>query len=96
MLVLELLVNELRLKLEHDPTAAEIKDLSDWLARCRMNYLVDLENEIDNWVKARTVDCAYCDERHLPEEMYQKMSSGEYFCCHECKKYYKEDHPVAE
>lgn len=96
MKTLEELINaELKDKLGHEPTALEIQSLSEYLAETPIEWLVDIELAIMNWERTHTRECAWCEQRYLPEEMIS-TAGNEYFCCYACKKDYKDEHGVAE
>jgi hypothetical protein len=91
----ELIKAELKDTLGHEPTALETQSLSEYLAACEIKWLVDIELAILNWKKEKTVECAWCGDRYLPEEMIQ-TAGRECFCSDQCKADYKDEHGVAE
>ena len=96
MPTLEELINaELKDKLGHEPTTLEIQSLSEYLAAKQIKWLVDIELAIMSWKNKKTIQCAWCEQRYLPEEMIS-TAGNERFCCDQCKKDYKDEHGVAE
>lgn len=92
----ELIKTEIKDRVGHEPTALEIQSCSEYLAACEIKWLVDIELEILHWKNEKTVQCAWCEDRYLPEEMESHKSSGEYFCCDQCEHDYRQEHGVAE
>lgn len=91
----ELIKTELKDILGHEPTQIEMQSLSEYLAATQIKWLVDVELAIMNWKNEKTVTCAWCDERYLPEEMIQ-THGNEWFCCDQCKSDYKDEHGIQE
>lgn len=91
-----LIINEMNTCLGHKPTNEEMNSLSAFLATREIKWLVDLDKAIQDWKNACTKECAWCGYRYLPEEMESHKDSGEYFCCGQCEKDYKQEHGVAE
>lgn len=91
-----LIINELKYRLEHEPSQEELRQLSEYLRTHtdEKSTMVDFETEIWNWVKDNTVKCQWCGERWLPEEMEKEAISGEYFCTDQCAKDYQQEHKV--
>ena len=70
MITLEqLIANELKLALEHEPTAEELNAVSEFLAPRKFKYMIEVDNAIHDWAKINTVECQWCGEKHLPSEM---------------------------
>lgn len=96
MITLEqLIINELKDVLNHEPSKAELDSASEFLAQQNINYLVDLEWFIHQWSKRKTHECAWCGKRFLESEM-MSTAGNEWFCCDQCKHDYKQEHGVAE
>lgn len=92
MITLEqLIINELKDALGHEPTKEEMDSVSEFLALQNINYLVDLEWFIREWSKLKTLQCLWCEERYLESEL-EFTNSGLCFCCDQCKKDYKTEH----
>lgn len=91
----QLIENEMESVLYHTPTQAEKNSLSEFLAAKQLKWLADVELAISDWRNACTKECAWCGDRYLESEMIQ-TAGNEWFCCEQCQKDYKEEHPVAE
>lgn len=89
----ELIKIELKDTLGHEPTALEQQSLSEYVAACKIKWLVDIELAIMNWKNEKTVKCEWCGDRYLPEEMVQTVS-GTRLCSDQCAKDYQEEHGV--
>lgn len=87
----ELINNELKSVLDHEPTAAELGSLSEFLSAKKIRWFIDLELAISDWKNALTKECQWCGERYLESEM-EFTNSGLCFCCDQCKKDYKTEH----
>lgn len=94
MITLEqLITNELKMALEHEPTQEELHALSEHLATQHIKYLVELDLAINNWMLVATKKCTWCGEYWLPSEMIH--TNTESFCCDQCKHDWEEEHGVA-
>jgi hypothetical protein len=91
----EMIKTEIKDRVGHEPTALEIQSCSEYLAACEIKWLVDVELAVLHWKNEKTVKCAWCEERYLPEEMIS-TAGNECFCCDQCKHDYKQEHGVAE
>lgn len=91
----ELIKNEVKHILGHEPSTTELASVSEHLAGKKIYWIVDLELAIVEWEKTHTRECAWCGDRFLESEM-QRPGPCEYFCSDQCKKDYKEEHGLIE
>jgi hypothetical protein len=89
MTIKTLIKNELDYRMFDAPTAEEFRQVLKHLGEHtnEKSILSDFEIEIWNWVKTKTVPCAWCGKRHIPAQMINE--SNKYFCNTICQKDYK-------
>ena len=88
----ELIKKEIADNVGHEPTQLELQSCSEYLAASTIKWLVDIELAILDWKNEKTVECAWCGARYLPEEMEFTHESGERVCSPIGERDYRTEH----
>lgn len=97
MTMQELIRNSVKYQVGHEPTELEIRKVIEYLAENTTDKatFTDYDYEILMWREKNTVDCAWCGNDWLPQEMEYNTEYGEHFCCEQCKKDWETEHGKA-